>query len=140
MVTYSFSFLLQEIKVATTKRRIIFFIFDQIELESTKLIENLWIIFEKRKEMKKLKNLLFLLLFGLLCSCQNQKEQQDILKEDLVEKDSIATAEKLAHCYLFENGKDTIKLTYQQEGNDIEGWMNYDFYEKDGSIGKIEGE
>src|SRR5690606_8662569 len=45
-----------------------------------------------------------------------------------------------AHCYLFENGKDTIKLTYQQEGNDIEGWMNYDFYEKDGSIGKIEGE
>lgn len=80
------------------------------------------------------------MLFGLLCSCQNQKEQQEILAEESAEKDSIATAEKLAHCYLFENGKDTIQLRYNLHENEVKGWMVYNFFEKDGSFGEIDGE
>lgn len=90
--------------------------------------------------MKKLKNLSFLLLFGLLCSCQNQKEQQELHVQDSEEKDSIETAKKLAHCYLFENGKDTIKMRYNLHKSEVKGWMIYNFFEKDGSFGKIDGE
>lgn len=92
--------------------------------------------------MKKLKNLSFLLLFGLLCSCQNQKdqEQQQLREQESAEKDSIETAQNLAHCYLFENGKDTIKMSYNLHQSEVKGWLVYNFFEKDGSFGEIDGE
>lgn len=80
--------------------------------------------------------ILFALVFCL--SCDTKKEQEAVLTTDLPEdisKDSISNF----HCYQFTNGKDTIQIRYQQEADEIEGWMRYDFYEKDGSIGEIDG-
>lgn len=79
---------------------------------------------------------IFAFIFAVY-SCDSQAEKT-------VEPTVIPSGETLdltsIHCYLYANGKDSIRLSYQQEGKEIKGWMNYDFYEKDGSIGEIEGE
>lgn len=88
-----------------------------------------------------MKMLLFsgMILSGLFLSCKNQNEQQNVLSKDSYEKHN-EVVESTLHCYLFSNGKDSIRISYTQEGNEVDGWMNYDFFEKDGSVGGIDGE
>lgn len=73
----------------------------------------------------------------LMISCENKK-QEDVVISNTPEKEETDLNPSL-HCYLFTNGKDSISLSYTQENDEVEGWMNYNFYEKDGSIGEIEG-
>jgi len=49
-------------------------------------------------------------------------------------------AEISNECYRYTNGKDSILLSFQQKENQLEGWLNYNFYEKDNSIGKVKGQ
>lgn len=73
----------------------------------------------------------------LMLSCENKKEGlQSTIEFPNGEAERV---ELNSHCYLFTNGKDSIRLSYKQENDEIDGWMNYDFFEKDGSIGEIEG-
>lgn len=74
----------------------------------------------------------------MLVSCQNKK-QEDVTIGKVSQKET-EDLRPSAHCYLFTNGQDSIRLIYTQENNQVEGWMNYDFFEKDGSIGEIDGE
>jgi len=73
----------------------------------------------------------------VILSCETKKESPE---EPIVVPIENASETTSFHCYLFANGKDSIRLSYQLEGNDLKGWMNYDFFEKDGSIGEVEGE
>src|SRR5690606_34596128 len=75
----------------------------------------------------------------IFSSCKSGKEKQVTLTTDFPEKE-VQIQENKTHCYLFSNGKDSIRMTYQIHENEVEGWLNYDFFEKDGSIGEIEGE
>ncbi|MGB6084086.1 hypothetical protein [Moheibacter sp.] len=80
-------------------------------------------------------SILVLLLIGIY-SCDSKSENlQEIEKIETENKEMTSF-----HCYQFTNGKDSISLHYQRDGNEIKGWMNYDFFEKDGSIGEVEGE
>lgn len=73
----------------------------------------------------------------IFVSCQNKKQEEVVIgKVPPKDTDQLNSS---AHCYLFTNGKDSIRLTYIQENDEVEGWLNYDFFEKDGSIGEIEG-
>ena len=74
----------------------------------------------------------------LMLSCENKKEQTPITTTELPNGSPEVVAPTL-HCYMFTNGKDSISLSYTQENDEIDGWMNYDFFEKDGSIGEIDG-
>lgn len=80
-------------------------------------------------------SILILLLIGIY-SCDSKSENRLDIDEIKSENPEMASV----HCYQFTNGKDSISLHYQRDGNEIKGWMNYDFFEKDGSIGEIEGE
>src|SRR5690606_5835636 len=85
------------------------------------------------------KALIFTILFtGIaLSACKNEKEKRVTLTTGFPEREVL---ENQTNCYLFSNGKDSIRMTYQIHENEVEGWLNYDFFEKDGSIGEIEGE
>lgn len=82
--------------------------------------------------------LLGIILSIVITGCKDQNEQQNVSGTDSYEKHDEAVEPKM-HCYLFANGKDSIRLTYKQENDEVEGWMNYDFFEKDGSLGEVEG-
>ncbi len=79
----------------------------------------------------------YIILTFFVFSCNSKSEKPD---ETMIIPAEETTPISSDHCYLFSNGKDSIRLSFQQKGNEIKGWMNYDFYEKDGSIGEIEGE
>ncbi|HLV24578.1 MAG TPA: hypothetical protein VKY36_07365 [Moheibacter sp.] len=85
----------------------------------------------------KIKLLGILLIALVIFSCETKKESAE---EPTIIPIENASETASFHCYLFSNGKDSIRLSYQLEGNDLKGWMNYDFFEKDGSIGEVEGE
>ena len=78
-------------------------------------------------------------ILALCLSCDSKKEQEVVITNDSPEEVSNDTISDF-HCYQFTNGKDTIQIRYQQEGHEIEGWMRYNFFEKDGSVGEIEGQ
>lgn len=83
-------------------------------------------------------SILIALILILFLSCDSKKEQKVVLTNDFPEEVLNDTISNF-HCYQFSNGKDTIQIQYQQEGLEIEGWMRYNFFEKDGSVGEIEG-
>lgn len=90
-------------------------------------------------KINKMKLIIASIFFAvLMISCENKKEEQTILTNDFTEKES-EVLQPTAHCYLFTNGKDSIRLSYTQENDEIDGWMNYDFFEKDGSTGEVDG-
>ncbi len=73
----------------------------------------------------------------LLISCQSKKQEEVIIgKFPPKEAEDLKPA---MYCYLFTNGRDSIRMTYIEKNNKVEGWLNYDFFEKDGSIGEIDG-
>ena len=75
-----------------------------------------------------------------MISCGNEeKNASKIIEQPPVPEEILENLEPELYCYLFSNGKDSIRLRYVREGNEVEGWMNYDFFEKDGSIGEVEG-
>lgn len=80
-------------------------------------------------------SILILLLIGIY-SCDSKSENRQEIEEVETENSEMASV----YCYQFTNGKDSISLHYELEGKDVKGWMNYDFFEKDGSIGEVEGE
>lgn len=80
-------------------------------------------------------SILVLLLIGIY-SCDSKSEN----RQEIDELETVNPEMASVHCYQFTNGKDSISLHYQLDGNEVKGWMNYDFFEKDGSIGEIEGE
>jgi len=73
----------------------------------------------------------------LVISCENKKEQIPTTTE--LPNGNPEIVELTSYCYLFTNGKDSIRLSYTQENDEVDGWMNYDFFEKDASIGEIDG-
>ena len=83
-------------------------------------------------------SILIVTILALCVSCDSKKEQEVVLTTDSPEEVSKDTISNF-HCYQFTNGKDTIQIRYQQDGDEIEGWMRYNFYEKDGSVGEVEG-
>lgn len=90
--------------------------------------------------MKKFKFISILLFFGVFLGCQNQKEQENTIEKEFPEQDSVSVKENISQCYLFENGKDSIQLKFDLHENEVKGWMVYNFFEKDGSFGEIDGE
>jgi len=88
----------------------------------------------------KVKLLYVLPVLIAMLSCGNeQKNASKIIEKPPVPEEILKISEPELYCYLFSNGKDSIRLRYVREGNKVEGWMNYDFFEKDGSIGEVEG-
>jgi len=84
--------------------------------------------------------LLYLPMLIAIASCGNQeKNAAKIIEQPPIPEEILKNSEPELHCYLFSNGKDSIRLRYVREGNEVKGWMNYDFFEKDGSIGEIGG-
>lgn len=73
----------------------------------------------------------------LMISCENKKTDETVISTE--QQSNPEVAQTKSHCYLFTNGKDSISLSYTQENDEIDGWMNYNFFEKDGSIGEIDG-
>ncbi len=83
-------------------------------------------------------SILIVTILALCVSCDSKKEQEVVLTTDSPEEVSKDTISNF-HCYQFTNGKDTIQIRYQQDGDEIEGWMRYNFFEKDASVGEVEG-
>lgn len=82
----------------------------------------------------------FLLLFigGMLAvACKPEKPTETVTNEDAEE----ITKEAEPACYLFATDRDTVflKLNPPIDGK-ITGDLKYDFYERDGNVGYIEGE
>lgn len=86
-----------------------------------------------------MKQIIALIFFGsIMTSCENKSENTPATTTELPNGNQ-EIAELTSHCFLFTNGKDSIRLSYTQENDEIDGWMNYDFFEKDGSVGEIDG-
>jgi len=81
-------------------------------------------------------NLLVLAIF-VTAACNGPKEDSPI--DAHFSPDSVARAEILEECFQFVKGQDTIRLRIQPEEVNVTGELAYLFFEKDKSIGTIEG-
>ena len=89
-----------------------------------------------------MKNLIIAGLVGIslvISSCDLKKENEIVIENEMPENDSITVVQNEKNCYLFTNGKDSIQLQFTQRENELDGWMVYNFFEKDGSFGEIDG-
>lgn len=89
-----------------------------------------------------MKNLIITGFLGFalaISSCENKKENEISNENEMPEKDSVSVVQNQNNCYLYTNGKDSIQLQYSLHENEVEGWMVYNFFEKDGSFGEIDG-
>lgn len=85
-----------------------------------------------KRNMKQI--LLAILPFSLFAaSCTSNgndtttgNEQQDIKTGD--------------YCYQYNNGKDSVKISFRIDGKQVEGMLSYNYFEKDKSHGAIKGE
>lgn len=74
-----------------------------------------------------------LVIVNLLVSCNNQSREE-------VKPDIPATELSISNCYRYTNNKDTVLLKTTNVNDVITGTLSYNYYEKDKSNGKIEGE
>lgn len=54
--------------------------------------------------------------------------------------DDQSVARESSACYLYENGKDSIRLQLSSVGDKVSGELTYDWFEKDGNTGTVSGE
>jgi hypothetical protein len=86
-----------------------------------------------------MKYIFYSLLFFFFISCEIKKDQE-VQGPMVVNKDgNVESLDTPYECFIYAANKDTIKLQLKQKEDELEGWLNYQFYEKDGSIGKVEG-
>ena len=93
-----------------------------------------------------MKHVILLFAIGIftlvLIACEenktNKTEKEVQTKQD---GDSSTSQPPITYegCYLYVNNQDSISLQLQQSNRTISGWLNYDFHEKDGSFGKVQG-
>jgi hypothetical protein len=79
---------------------------------------------------------LFLLLIG--CVIKNEEDIQGPV--ELTNEGDVEAIDRPAHCYIFTQNKDTIKLQIREIDQNIQGWMVYRFHEKDGAFGEVSGD
>jgi len=87
------------------------------------------------------------LLTLLLASCNNQPTNEGSNKTAVTEKDSnsVKLIEKsepspvIEHCYWKIKGRDTLALQLFEKDNEVEGKINFDNYQIDGSSGPVTG-
>jgi hypothetical protein len=92
-----------------------------------------------------MKYLTLLLLVELFSSCNDMQKRED--KKATASSNSSATtsnsepsyATGIDGCYMKVTGRDTAILMLAKKGNDLQGKMIYDNYQKDGSSGTIKG-
>jgi len=86
-------------------------------------------------EMNKIKKALLLVLLSTLCSC-GSNERLSGAKTDKAE----LKEDPLKGCYIGVIKRDTFQLAITSvKGENVEGNLLFDFYEKDRSIGTIKG-
>jgi len=87
--------------------------------------------------MKKL----FIVAIGMIAfaSCGKKEEEKTVVTEQEMEQPEITIQDK--ECYLWTSkGKDTIKMSITTaNGGNVVGDLQYNFFEKDGSFGKVSG-
>jgi hypothetical protein len=87
--------------------------------------------------MKKL----FIIAIGMIAfvSCGKKEEEKKVVTEQQMEQPEITVQDK--ECYLWTSkGKDTIKMSIiTANGGNVVGDLEYNFFEKDGSVGKVSG-
>lgn len=84
--------------------------------------------------------LLSLMLFACQQEQSSNNSTNDETEADTTETEMEETVQDISGCYLYAVNQDSIRLQINQSGDAVSGWLNYDFHQKDGSIGKIEGE
>jgi hypothetical protein len=74
------------------------------------------------------------------CSSGDSKMQNEnpVVKEDSAQVNSTGKI-NIAGCYIKILKRDTMVLHLQQTGTNVSGKMNFDNYEKDGSVGEVKG-
>ncbi len=90
-----------------------------------------------------MKNLLvfsFLLLFAIT-SCKNETKNTDTEfmapeEEDIMESD-VNSSEM--SCYRFVSDRDTVLIQMEKMGDDVDGTLSYNYFEKDKNDGTFEG-
>ena len=101
-----------------------------------------WIRIRKSNTMNNLTKLIACSL--IIVSCNNSKKVElsaDTLVNGPTEKPAIAldTVTKIFDCYMGVQKKDTISLKLVITDNVVSGDLEYNFFEKDGNIGKVKG-
>ena len=93
-----------------------------------------------------MKNSIFVLAITVLTfvGCKKETDKNDAATDSTtVLKDSAisteAATQSLRECYQFVQMKDTISLSYDQNGANVKGQMQFKNYEKDSSKGDVEG-
>lgn len=87
-----------------------------------------------------MKNLLFLPMTLLVLTACNDQTQPPT-PENTAKSDTTEYKVQIPNsgCYLYTSGKDTIAFKMEVFPNVVTGVLKYDFYEKDGSKGEIDG-
>ena len=85
--------------------------------------------------------LLFALGFFLVqCQTEQKKEAPEIdLNSQKVKVDETGDPIVTTSCYQLVNNRDSILIELTFEGKVVKGWARYNFFEKDGAIGKLLG-
>lgn len=84
------------------------------------------------------KTLLFFLLL-LAFACNNEPRQTSISGTDTPKTDEMKIMIPAQTCYASSTGKDSVFLKTERFPNVVTGTLEYRFYEKDRSMGEIEG-
>lgn len=78
-----------------------------------------------------------LLIFSLLAfSACNYSDKKTVTEEPAVIENKVKEKE---NCYAWYSNRDTIQMTIMVNGNQANGKLIYDFFEKDGSTGTFKG-
>lgn len=90
-----------------------------------------------------MKKLFFPVAAILVLAACNDQSKQDTAKTDTTAANQDTTQMKVqipnSGCYLYASGKDTVALKVEVFPNVVTGTLRYDFYEKDGSQGALDG-
>lgn len=83
----------------------------------------------------------FIVATGIVAfiSCGKKQEEKTVVTEKEMEQPEITIQDK--ECYLWTSkGKDTIKMSITTvNGGNVMGDLEYNFFEKDGNVGKVSG-
>ncbi|EIJ40283.1 MULTISPECIES: hypothetical protein [Galbibacter] len=80
-----------------------------------------------------------LTLLSFSCKEKPKEKEENIIELGKLNKETILDQVPTAECYLFVQGKDSIKLSIEKSEDVVTGSLAYKFYEKDKSFGTING-
>lgn len=83
--------------------------------------------------------LIALTLLSFSCKEKPKEEEENIIELGKLNKETILDQVPTAECFLFVQGKDSIKLSIEKSEDIVTGSLAYKFYEKDKSFGTING-